>query len=203
MDTSLNMIASNRPDAARRRQFLKILTGTGAVLGATLGSGLSTQSHAATTNFGPDRELHLINVHTGEELSTLYWSRGRYVESAMTNINYLMRDHRADEVKPIDPIVLDYLYYVRNGLHLEGREGLIQILSGYRSPATNAKLASKSSGVASKSLHMEGRAIDFSIAGFKASELRDVAMKLQRGGVGYYPKSGFIHIDSGAFRHWG
>jgi len=151
-------------------------------------------------NYGPDRVLSLLNVHTGETFEGPYWSGGRFVASGMAEINALLRDFRIDEIHVIDPMVIDFMHSIYQQLDTVEP---IQILSGYRSPATNAKLAESESRVAKNSLHMQGKAIDFRVPGSKAKKLQEIALSLKSGGVGYYQKSDFIHIDTGPFRHWG
>lgn len=155
---------------------------------------------AADNNFGPDRVLKLFNVHTGERYEGPFWSQGRYVRAGLDQINYLLRDYRIGESLPIDPMVVDFMHAVY--VQLDTNEA-VQILSGYRSPQTNANLAKNSSNVARNSLHMKGQAIDFRVPGHSANKLRKLAVATRRGGVGYYRKSDFIHVDTGAVRHWG
>lgn len=155
---------------------------------------------ASENSFGPDRVLRLFNVHTGERYEGPFWSRGRFVSAGLDQINYLLRDYRIGESLPIDPLAIDFMHSVY--VQLETAEP-IQILSGYRSPETNAKLAKNSGNVARNSLHMKGQAIDFRVPGHSANKLRKLAVATRRGGVGYYRESDFIHIDTGAVRHWG
>ncbi len=149
--------------------------------------------------YGPERKLRLINAHTWEKLDVVYWSNGYYNHEALQHINYLMRDHRANKQIDIDKKLINDLYDVYTSLETDER---IMILSGYRTPETNAKLRKRSSAVALKSLHMEGRAVDIQIRGFRAKTIRDAALKLKRGGVGYYASSGFVHLDTGERRSW-
>ena len=145
------------------------------------------------------RELAFYNLHTGESLKTDYWAEGDYLPDAMANIDYILRDFRTNQVLPIDPQLLDLLNGLRSTL---GTTQPFQIISGYRSPATNFTLATNSDGVAKGSLHMQGKAIDLRIEGTALGDLRQAAMGLQGGGVGYYPKSNFVHVDVGRVRHW-
>jgi len=145
------------------------------------------------------RQLAFLNTHTGETFSDAYWENGDYVPDAMTAINQVMRDHRSGEVHPIDPRLLDQLHAL-NGL-VEA-SAPFQIISGYRSPATNAALHDRSSGVATRSLHMDGRAIDIRVRGVELTRLRDAALGMSAGGVGYYEASDFIHVDTGRVRRW-
>lgn len=144
------------------------------------------------------RVIDLYSIHTGERLKTAYWVDGHYVKQALRDINYLLRDHRADEVHPIDVRLLDFLYAICCSFEANK----VVVISGYRTPATNAYLRRISKGVARESYHMYGRAIDFYIEGVELSEVRKLAIALGLGGVGYYPSSGFIHLDTGPFRTW-
>lgn len=146
-----------------------------------------------------EREISFHNLHTGESLTRTYWAAGAYVPEAMTEIDSILRDWRTGDVHPMEPGLLDFLHDLR---HAMGSDKPFNVISGYRSPKTNAKLASASSGVAKKSLHMRGMAIDVALPGRELADLRQTAIKLQRGGVGFYPKSGFIHVDIGRVRNW-
>ena len=151
---------------------------------------------ASTTR---ERALALYNIHTGERFQTVYWVEGRYIPEALQEINYILRDYRVNAVKPIDPRLLDLLYALRARL---GARQPFHVVSGYRTPATNAMLRRHHRGVAKHSLHMRGKAVDIYLPGRSVATLRRVAMALRRGGVGYYPRSGFIHVDTGPVRYW-
>lgn len=148
---------------------------------------------------GPDRRLRLINAHTWEKLDVTYWTDGVYLDSAIEKINILMRDHRANKSRQMDLDLIDYLHSLYN---LIGTDERVHVLSGYRTAKTNAALRARSSGVAKYSLHMEGRAVDINIPTVPTKTVREAAISLQSGGVGYYRKSGFVHIDTGAVRYW-
>lgn len=154
------------------------------------------QAYAAKAQ---ERELALHNLHTGERLSRVYWAEGSYVGESLADINLILRDWRTDDVHPIEPALLDYLHALRDAMQSDEP---FDVISGYRSPKTNAKLAAASNGVAKKSLHMRGMAIDVHLPGRDLAALRDAAWEVQRGGVGFYPKSGFIHVDIGRVRRW-
>ncbi|MET1029185.1 MAG: DUF882 domain-containing protein [Dongiaceae bacterium] len=155
-------------------------------------------AEAALPNSG-NRTLAFYNTHTGEALKATYWANGRYDKGALKDINFILRDHRNNEVMRIDPHLLDLL----TELHRRtASRKPIEIVCGYRSPATNAMLVTMSSGVARNSLHMQGKAIDIRVADVSTRELRDAAMSMQMGGVGYYPRSDFVHVDTGKVRHW-
>lgn len=145
------------------------------------------------------RILKFHNLHTGESLKAAYWENGKYVPEELERINYILRDFRANEVKPIDPALLDLLTNLQLKL---GSSEPFQIISGYRSPLTNAMLHANSEGVASHSLHIEGKAIDICMEGRPLSLIRSAAWSLQGGGVGYYPRTGFVHVDTGRVRWW-
>ncbi len=145
------------------------------------------------------RELNFNNLHTGEKLSLTYFEKGRYVTEALKEIDYLLRDYRTGDVHSIDPNLLNFIYKLQSTLETKKP---IDIISGYRSPATNEALRAKSSGVARKSKHMLGKAIDIRIEKIGSKTIRDAAISLQQGGVGYYAKSNFVHLDTGNFRHW-
>ena len=148
----------------------------------------------------PDvRRLAFANLHTGETLDAAYWEGGAYVPDALAAVNHVLRDFRTGEVHPIEPTLLDLL------VSLSGQTGVpapYQVISGYRSSATNAMLHAESGQVAVKSLHMQGRAIDICVAGMDLDYLHQAALSLSAGGVGYYPVSGFVHVDVGDVRHW-
>ncbi len=147
----------------------------------------------------PSKSLDLYNTHTGEHLKTVFWEKGRFLPDSLWEINFILRDHRTNDVHTIDPALLDIVH--RLMAKLETRKP-IQIISGYRSPATNAKLAAASGGVAKRSYHLAGRAIDLRISGVSTRDLQRAALSLRPGGVGYYPKSKFVHVDNGPVRRW-
>jgi len=146
------------------------------------------------------RALSMYNAHTGESLRTVYYENGDYIPGALTEVNYFFRDFRANETRQIDPNLLDLLHDIHTDL---GTNQPINLVSGYRSAATNAWLASQGEGVARHSMHIEGRAADINIPGRQLSFLQRVALGLRLGGVGYYPRSGFVHVDTGRVRRWG
>lgn len=145
------------------------------------------------------RSLAFLNTHTGERLDVVYVDGGRYQQDALAAIDRLLRDHRTDEVVPIDRMLLDTLARLRDSLDTTQP---FHVISGYRSPATNAHLAAASSGVARRSLHMEGRAIDIRLPGRPLEAVRRAAVALRAGGVGFYRGSDFVHVDTGRVRTW-
>jgi len=174
-----------------RRRFLGIA-------GGALVGGLAFPAEAARRVLAP-RALAFENLHTGEKLATVYFADGRYLPEAMRHINWLLRDFRTEQVHAIDPRLLDLLADLHG--HLETRQPF-HVISGYRSPQTNAMLASLGDGVAQNSLHMEGMAIDIRVPGRGLRHVRAAALALRRGGVGYYPHSDFVHVDTGPIRTW-
>ncbi len=175
----------------KRRDFLAL--GAGMLALASLGAKAGGAAKPA------ERILSFHNLHTGESFRAPYWVQGQYVPEVLGAIDHLLRDHRTGEVMPIDRALLDLIHALTSRLDASGP---VQVISGYRSPATNRTLHARSSGVASHSLHMEGRAIDLRIEGRDLSRLRDAALALQGGGVGFYPQSGFVHVDTGRLRSW-
>ncbi len=145
------------------------------------------------------RVLAFSHLHTGERLEVEYFGNGRYLPDALDAVNRLLRDFRTGDVGTMDPALLDLLHALRTRT---GSRQPYQIISGYRSPATNRMLHERSSGVATQSLHMSGRAIDIRVADVPLAGLRDAALSLQRGGVGCYPGSNFVHVDTGRVRAW-
>ena len=145
------------------------------------------------------RSLSFYNLHTGESLKTTYFVKGEYIPGALQEINFILRDWRQNEVKPIDPALLDLLAGIQRRLETSQP---FQIISGYRTPKTNAMLHFRSEGVAVHSLHLDGKAIDITVEGCSLKNVRRAAMSMFGGGVGYYPRTGFIHVDTGRIRFW-
>lgn len=145
------------------------------------------------------RRLTFQNAHTGEVFKGEYWEDGRYLPDAFAEIKKIMRDHRTGEIFPIDPRLMDILFVLQKRMETNKS---YNIFSGYRSPKTNSRLRRMGFGVAKKSLHMQGQAVDLRLPGRRLTDLRRQAMALKAGGVGYYPKSQFVHIDTGRVRHW-
>ena len=186
-----------------RRRLLKaggLLAGA-SVAGASIASASAgALARVAGATAAPAvKRLALRNLHTPESLDLEFYRDGAYVPDALAAIQVLLRDYRNGEQHPIDPPLLDYLHDVAQGL---GVDPVFHVISGYRSPQTNALLRERSSGVARYSLHLEGRAIDVRLAGIDCAELAERALSIRRGGVGYYRKSDFVHLDTGAFRTW-
>jgi len=185
---------ADRGGSLSRRHLLKF----GSVIAATaLIPGAAVA--ALQIPYPPERMLKFYNLHTGESLSTVYCEKGCYVEGALKEVNYILRDFRANEIKPIDPRLLDLLYSLNRRLYTQEP---FNIISGYRSPATNAMLAAHSEGVARHSLHIEGKAADIRVPGRRLWEVWRAAIDLWSGGVGFYPRSDFVHVDVGRARFW-
>ena len=177
-----------------RRTFLK--WGTSAILTTVF-------THPVLAAVDPKAHkphiLSFYNIHTGETLKTCYRSSGKLILRAVNRISHIMRDHRTGEVKPVDPTLLDLLHRI---VMEEKPRAPLSIISGYRSPSTNEALRKVTAGVARKSLHMKGRAIDIRIPGYETAALRQIAVDLRCGGVGYYPESDFVHLDTGPIKVW-
>lgn len=147
------------------------------------------------------RSLSFHHLHTGERLAVEYFSAGEYVPNALHEVNHVLRDWRTNEVYPIDPTLLDLLHELQR---VTGTQHSYEVICGYRCPATNAMLASHSEGVSPRSLHLKGKAIDIRLPDVPLARLRDAALGLGRGGVGYYPDpaNNFVHVDTGRVRRW-
>ena len=179
----------------QRRDFIK--TGFAGVLGAAVPM-LLTSGEAYARNSGRWR-TSFRNIHTGESYSGVYRVGDKYLPEAFQKISYILRDRRTGEVFPMDPHVIDIMSMIQRKT---GRSTPMTILSGYRSPRTNNNLSRVKSGVAKNSFHMYGRALDMQMQGYRTSGLRQVARSLRAGGVGYYPRSNFVHVDTGDVRAW-
>jgi len=147
----------------------------------------------------PERSLAFYNTHTGEQLKIVYWEQGNYIGESLGAINHILRDFRTNEIKDIDTRLLDLLFAIRNELETQQP---FHIISGYRSPETNAFLRAHSTGIAEHSLHLVGEAIDIRTPGRDLRVLHKAAVALKGGGVGFYPKSDFVHVDVGRVRYW-
>lgn len=145
------------------------------------------------------RYLSLQSTHTGEKLKLTYWEKGKYLPDALAEVNHHLRDHRSNDKTRMDPELLDQLFIVRKKLDTEQP---FMVISGYRSPNTNAMLREQGRGVAKRSLHMTGKAIDIRVPGRSLSQVRLAALSLHAGGVGYYPGPQFVHMDTGRIRRW-
>lgn len=177
-----------------RRKFIRmgLITAASALLSKNaVASALEPEAEV--------RELHFYNLYTHEDLKVVYWKDGWYVPDALARIDYIFRDIHNGKVMTIKTDLLDLLFDIRRNVHIDKP---FQIVSGYRTPGSNAMLSKQKKGVAKNSLHMYGKAVDIRVPGFSLRSLRREAMKLGRGGVGYYPRSHFVHVDVGKVRYW-
>lgn len=176
-----------------RREILKM--GLAGVIGAMVPL-MTMRKAAAAINDGMWR-VSFKQTHTGESFSGVYRVGDKYLPEAFERMNYVLRDFRTKEVFPMDPRVVDIISMVQTKV---GKP--LEVLSGYRSPKTNSMLRHETSGVAKNSFHMYGQAIDFRAPSFNTGKLRKIAMNMELGGVGYYPRSDFVHVDTGKVRSW-
>ena len=203
-----------------RRRFLK--SGTATLLAAVAGGASNTalanrargghvplvkkveasepQGEVAALESMMNRRLHLVNSHTGDNVDVVYYTHGIFMNDNISKLNNLMRDRRANTATQMDTTLYDQLFLLRTLLDTDKP---VHVLSGYRTPETNAKLRRRSKGVAKYSLHMEGRAADIYIPGIPIKTVQKTMLEMQAGGVGVYSKSNFVHIDTGQVRHWG
>lgn len=192
--TSSLILPEDDLNGSDRRDFIKgglacFLAGAVPLIGAGEASAASHKPWRLTLRHG----------HTGEVFSGVYRVGDKYLPEAFERLNYVMRDFRTNEAFPMDPRVIDIISRVQEKA---GAKNPLQILSGYRSPKTNRMLRNASTGVARNSFHMYGQAIDIRIPGTSTRKLRNIAQSLRAGGVGYYPSSGFVHVDTGKVRSW-
>ena len=203
-------------DAARRRLVIGAgvagsLAGLSVVSPATAVATQTTAGTRPATTFARHAtrpaasaddagRLAFVNTHTSESLRVVYRDGPRYLTDALARIDHLLRDHRTNEVHPIDPALLDQLNRLASllGVGIDP----YHVISGYRSPRSNAMLAGRSGGVAKKSLHMSGQAIDIRVPDVPLARVREAALSMKAGGVGYYPRSDFVHLDTGRIRQW-
>jgi uncharacterized protein YcbK (DUF882 family) len=185
---------------ARKARHLNFLAGQRIGLAALL-LFFGSQSLESVVANGDTRTISLHHLHTGEDLIITYKRDGKFDEAALEKLNWILRDWRIEQPIKMDPHLFDLIWEVNREV---GAKEPIQIVCGYRSPSTNAMLRAKSRGVAQFSQHMLGKAMDFYIPGVELPQLRDIGLRLQRGGVGFYPTSGwpFVHLDTGNVRHW-
>jgi uncharacterized protein YcbK (DUF882 family) len=180
------------PNLVRRRDVLTF----GAALGLT---AIAAPAWARQLDIWEPRRAILDNLHTGEAFNEVYYANGSYLPDALAEATRIMRDWRTGDERFIDPTLFDALHAIRDRLESPRP---FQVISGYRSPRTNATLNRRSSGVAENSQHVLGKAIDVRIEGVELSNLRNAALDLAAGGVGYYPRSNFVHVDTGRVRQW-
>jgi uncharacterized protein YcbK (DUF882 family) len=184
-------------------RFLALLLLTATQILITRG-GLRAESNETSSRTPADgvqgHGLLLYNTHTGERIKVVFRQRDRYVPEALAKLDYFLRDHRTGAVRHFDPRLFDILFDLTASVGRPGAE--IDIVCGYRTPSTNESLRARTAGVAKNSRHIQGQAIDLRMPGVDTSTLRRAALALNRGGVGYYPRSDFIHVDAGRVRQW-
>ena len=188
-------ITQNEIADARRRDVIKM--GFVGLLAASMPLLPARNAFAKSNSDSWRVEFH--HSHTGESFNGVYRVGDRYLPEAFERINYVLRDFRTDEVFPMDPRAVDIISIIQSRSQMNEP---LEILSGYRSPKTNAMLRKASGGVAKNSLHMYGQAIDIRLPGYSTSKLKKIATNLHAGGVGYYPRSNFVHVDTGQVRTW-
>jgi len=189
---SLSYHMTEKPDLTRRR-LMKL-----GIIGATC---LALKPEVAFARSETKmKELAFYNLHTDEKLRVTFWKDGGYDRTALGKINHILRDFRSGDVYPMSPNLIDLLHDLQAKLHTDTP---IEIISGYRSPKTNAMLVSHSDGVARRSYHMQGLATDIRMSGVSLRKLQMQALFMSRGGVGFYPSSDFVHVDVGPVRRWG
>ena len=178
--------------ASFNRRTLIALALTGLIVTATVAPPADVRAADA-------RQLSFFHTHTQQSLDVVYYQNGEYVDSALGEINRFLKDFRTGDIAEMDPKLLDILYDLRGEL---GSDETYEVISAYRSPKTNEMLRANGGGVAKNSQHLLGNAIDVRLRGTKTKILRDTALEMQRGGVGYYEKSDFVHLDTGRVRRW-
>lgn len=169
--------------------------------GAATLAASSPQLLAATPSLlTPERRLRLRNLHTGEHIDEVFWAQGEYNLGGIQAINTLLRDHRSNQSTSMDTQLFNVLIQLQDKL---GYSGEIEVISGYRSPKTNEMLRRQGRNVSKHSLHLKGKAMDIRLPGLKVEDIFKNAAQLRAGGVGKYPRSDFVHIDTGRVRYWG
>jgi len=160
--------------------------------------GVSSQQSSSQES--QDHSLLLYNTHTAERMEIIYRHGDQYIPDALAKLDYFLRDHRTGDVRHFDPRLYDILYDLSSSVGRPGGE--IDIICGYRTSSTNESLRARTAGVAKSSLHIQAEAIDLRMPGVDTLKLRKAALGLRRGGVGYYPHSDFVHVDTGRVRQW-
>ncbi len=186
------------PSTSERNEHSRIISRR-SLLRCALSAALLLPPLATSAAPNDSRSLSFVHTHTGEKLSTMYWSNGVYQNHNLSQLNYFLRDFRTNETTVMDRKLFDILYDLQT---LADREATYEVISAYRSPQTNAFMHKHSSGVAEHSLHIVGQAIDVRVTGFSTKKLQQLALSAQRGGVGFYAKSDFVHLDTGRVRTW-
>lgn len=172
------------------------------VVGGSAKAGERTETSVQNLESGPRYTLHLHQLHTGESIDVIYRVGDTYIPEALEKLNYFLRDYRTDTIKAYDPKEFDLLHSLMS--KLDRPNGVIDIVCGYRTPWTNHFLRTRAArtGVAEHSQHMQAKAIDIRVPGVSTLRLRNTALSLHDGGVGYYPVSQFVHVDVGPVREW-
>ncbi len=183
------LIQSAHTGRLSRRQVLRIGT---LFIATSLSPSLGWSHHI-------NRSLELHNILTGEDIKVMYWVKGEYVPDALKALNHFLRDPHNGKVTEIDPALFNLIHDIAGKLEAKGT---INIMSGYRSPVTNDRLRRRNSAAVKDSFHVKGKAVDIRIPGHSANSVRRVALGLKQGGVGYYPRSKYVHIDTGPVRTW-
>lgn len=178
-----------------RRTFLQ----RSALFSAGLAAFHNSVAQATPNYFAGERSLNLYNIHTGESINTLFSIDGQYVSEGIQSLDLLLRDHRANEAIAMQHELYEKMHYLQQ---LFSTNKPLYVISGYRCPNSNAAMRHLSHNVAENSLHTQGRAVDIRIPGVSHRDLHKAALAMRSGGVGYYPKDGFIHIDTGRVRQW-
>jgi len=179
-----------------RRRFLQLSVGT-LIAGASLAPKPAWAKRRKSDSL--EKKIDLYNYHTGERVNAVYWAKDHYISETIHEINYVLRDRLTDEEIDMDPKLMDLLFDIAQ--KVDARHAF-HVVSAYRSPKTNARLRKRRKGVAKNSQHMYGKAADFYIPGRQLSSIRKAALSLNGGGVGYYPRSNFVHVDTGPVRSW-
>jgi Uncharacterized protein conserved in bacteria len=187
----------NTPPDLSRRSFL--LTAVQLALGLSVVSAPSLACAKVSDKRPDKRSLSFFHTRTQQGLRITYASGKTYDRKALAQINRFLRDYQTGQVHIIDPKLLDILWSIQRTM---GSKGVYEVISGYRSPATNRILRKGHPGVASQSLHMKGKAVDIRFSGAKLSQIHQCAVAMRSGGIGYYPRDGFVHLDTGQFRTW-
>ncbi len=190
----LRMPSASLQEGLNRRSFLRFMLWAGLI------SYSSKSALAAINDLSSEvRSLSLFNPRTKEGYNGIYWRNGEYVASALANVNYIMRDVRTDDIKQIDRDLLDLIYKISLKLKTDGP---FHVLSGYRSHKTNSLIVKQFESTAKNSFHTKGQAVDIRLPGQRVSVLRRAAFELREGGIGFYPRQRFVHIDVGPVRYW-
>ena len=183
----------NTQSGFSRREFL------GLSMTAAVASLVPSEIYAAAEEIQTEKTICLHNVYTLETIETVYWKDGAYLPEALSDINHIFRDIRSGKERTINKELINLLYDLQQEVNIEEP---FHIVSGYRTPRSNALLRKTTKGVAKNSFHMYGKAVDIRLPDYSLKTLRRKAMKLQGGGVGFYPRSNFIHVDVGSVRYW-